>query len=662
MRKIRILMTATLILTTGTSAAAKTLSAHTVEAVFIKTQTQTFNSRHYYLLQDGRIWIKPNRETTGKDEPWRLMGCEGLPCQPDNADFVVPDAIREISADADELTALDNKDMFYVRTSAGEGFFSKDEWVMKHGFPKATMTLPENLKSRRGIVMGRRHSDVLWHEDQDNNVHHYGTMGTSSLYVLAPEGYEIWYTDNGLPADFSNQLCGPERGTVVAENLQASAGTLFVINQAGDMYTYMDDFDLNGGTSMFIDYTYQPQPFRADDKGSDYATHLTPWRLPGLDWQKHAAPPLSGQARLSTEITILQNGHGNAARELRVAGKNQQGEIGYWFKAIFEDKWSFKKAPLTIEGSHWIDPSAKAKRVPSQNVSYEGVMTSPDKKQTYALELLDFNLQCSPASLRLTADDFAIEFKLHTIDAWINLKRRDPGRDGTPRVMLGTLEVEPEQAEKLPKALQALVSQRFGVSVVATTDGVTLFNKKMGVLATLRRNQPLPSSLKTYNYNYNIPVATFTAALAQEDRELISHLMQPDLLIPDLQDYGLERASDLTDLIRLNQLLRGNYQRALELIYQAKVMSWQEAVGSALLRNLLLGIGAPYWIPYANAITRTAPELLWSYHSIDDSLNDSAILLCRTRIRILDSRIAKYKQRQAEIEALRPRQSGETDQ
>jgi hypothetical protein len=67
------------------------------EAVYIKTRTQTFNTYHYYILNDGLIWYK---NINAGEEPagWTLFDKTGL-----------PERIAEISADADELVALSDE-------------------------------------------------------------------------------------------------------------------------------------------------------------------------------------------------------------------------------------------------------------------------------------------------------------------------------------------------------------------------------------------------------------------------------------------------------------------------------------------------------------------------------------------------------------------------
>jgi hypothetical protein len=76
--------------------------------------------------------------------------------------------------------------------------------------------------------------------------------------------------------------------------------------------------------------------------------------LPLPDWREQEAieEVLQDQKRgnktrgrppvITKNITILLTGEGNAARELRVQGRNKDGSYGYFYKNIFAQKWNFK--------------------------------------------------------------------------------------------------------------------------------------------------------------------------------------------------------------------------------------------------------------------------------------------------------------------------------
>ncbi len=619
--------------------------------IFIKTKTQTFNSRNYYALLKGRIWSKLNAETTGKQEPWALMGCEGLPCQPNNQAFVVPTWMSEISADSDELTAIDHNGRFYVRTSAGPGFFSKDEWIIEHGMPKDRLMLPDTLKDKRSWSMGRRNSDVMWSEDADGNVHHYGTMGTSTIYILGPDGQDIHYTDNGLPTDFSHHVCGPKRGSFVAENLQASASTLFVINRAGEMYTQMNDFDLNGGTSIFIRYSYAALARRPQEKGTDFQTHLTPWKLPLQDWRKQPVIPLTGQARLSTSITILQTGTGNAARELRVAGQNAAGKMGFWFKKIEEPRWDFKPVALQIAASTWVDPKRLVPQVKPQDIVYQ----QTNSLRGSELSLLNFNMQCSPATLRLSLPGRQIDLKLHTVDAWINTHRRDAGRDGTPLVLLGTLEIPPEELAHVPENLRRANLETFAFQVLVTSDYVAMYRSGGTDVIHFWRTGPVPDTMTTFDYRYQAPIGPYTAGLLlNEDADYlnlrkISQMADPSLLVWNLEQFKAADLPQLEALIAHNQTFLQQYIRAHALTQTAQLDGLMQVMLTGLIRNFYDLILADYWIPYAKAFSRNAPELMWAYYALEDRLNDRMQFEYGQMIRILKFRIERYELRRSEL-------------
>lgn len=431
--------------------------------IVIKTNTETFNSRYFYIIRDGKIWVKKNT-SNNLDNKWKLMYSNGLPYNDREKNFPVPEKITCIYADGDELLALDNKGRFFVKQTKGEGYLSDNLWHHHVGFPKSPLRLDGLTLNNRAISMGRKHSDVLYYEDIFGNEHHYGNMGTSSIYLLSHDGKEIMFTDNGLPADFSHRICGPLRGKFIAQNLQASAGTLFVINQAGQTYTKMEDFDLNGGTSMFFNYTYRP--YKSDLSGKDFKSCLTAFGLPLKDWEKQPEILLKGKAKLTKKITILQTGQGNKERELRIAGKNENGTVGFYFKKIFDKLWDFKEADLQLSEGDYLDNIAPDLKSESKDILYTGLISISDKYKFEAV-IIDFNLDCSPAKLIINIGNKKAFAKLHTVEAWTFLKRFAPGLDGTKKIFLGTFEIESDKESVLPAELKSLNLETFAFSIQA---------------------------------------------------------------------------------------------------------------------------------------------------------------------------------------------------
>lgn len=463
--------------------------------IYIKTRTETFHSRAYFILKDGKIWTKKNYQTTKVKDQWHLMPFNGLPFSEKEKGFPIPEKIVEIYADADELLAIDNKGRFFVKQSKGKGLYSDDLWHYNIGFPKEPLKYNKLTKPNRSVSMGRRHFDVLWYEDPFGNKHHYGTMGTSTIYLLSENGKEIMYTDNGLPADFSHRICGPDRGKFTAENLQSSGGTLFLADTSGHFYTRMDDFDLNGGTSMFFKYTYTP--YKSDLSGEDYRSALSPIGLSIKDWEKQPDISIKNKAKVSKKITILQTGIGNSARELRVAGLNENGESGYYYKNIFDKKWLFKKTNISLKKSDFFSNSSYSKDQQSQDLKYTGFINLPNGLR-YKAELSNFNLQCSPANLIIHLGDYKAKIKLHTVESWIYTKRLDPGRDGTPKVFLGTIEIDKTNLPLVPEQLKKLNLETFAFSVSGDLNNVYLTADKNWekVSMDFGRENKLPKHMK----------------------------------------------------------------------------------------------------------------------------------------------------------------------
>jgi hypothetical protein len=445
------------------------------EMVKIKTPTQTFNRYYYFVLKEGRIFFKPNTEITGNKSDWKPFLGTGLPENKKIKKYPVPSSITEIYADADEIVALSDAGRFYwLRLEKGHSWDGR-VWNHLWGWPEMEpLFLKGRAASTRVWAIGRRNKDVLYHEDIDGNQHHFGTMGITTLYVLTADGREICFTDSGLPADFSHTITLPDRGKFIAESMSVSASTLFVIDASGKMYTRLVDFDTIGSDPMFFKYSYLRE--KRPGRGEDWDSNFTEWSLPAEDWREQPRIELQGQAQISSMITILQNGHGNSARELRVAGKNAEGKTGYFHKMIFGKQWSFTPYPLIIEESRMLNKNFRQEQeLTNGDTHYYGKIRTDGKyAQDTTAELINFNLSESPATLRITENGNIFEMKLHTVEAWTYLHRSDPGRDGTPKIFLGTLEMpaENESYGKTAKKLKKHNLKTFRFIVEATKEHV----------------------------------------------------------------------------------------------------------------------------------------------------------------------------------------------
>jgi hypothetical protein len=313
--------------------------------------------------------------------------------------------------------------------------------------------------------MGKRNMQVLYYEDAFGNQHHNGTMEVATTYVLLEDGQEISYADPGLPSDFSRNYTGPERGAFKAVSLSASASTVFLINEAGEMYTRIADFDITGGDPMFFKYTYAP--YTSDLAGANYFSNLTEWALPPEDWRPQPRIPLTGKAAITRHITILQNGQGNGARELRVAGLNEQGETGYWTKAIFADSWEFNAAPLYFREGVLLtageSDDIRGERGTSPDKRFSGYWWNNNEKEYgFAYEISNFNILEGDCDLRITWHAETCTLKLHPVELWTYLKRDYlPGRDGPPKLFFATVDIPVDTFIGLSEEFARHVREKF---------------------------------------------------------------------------------------------------------------------------------------------------------------------------------------------------------
>jgi hypothetical protein len=444
------------------------------KAVYIKTRSQTFNLYHYYILRDGLIWHKSLDGINGPAN-WTLFQKTGLPHNPRKPGFNKPARIVEISADADELAALSEEGGFYRYCFDKTIAHKSNVWLDRQGWPNAEQLFFDRRTSKNlSWALGKRNAHVLYYEDPFGNQHHNGTMEIATTYVLLADGQEICYSDTGLPSDFSRNYLGPERGAFKAVALSASASTMFVINRAGKMYTRLADFDTAGGDPMLFKYTYIP--YKSDLPGTDYFSNLNEWGLPSEDWRLQPPIPLSekagSKAAITRHITILQNGQGNAARELRVAGLNEAGETGYWTKAIFDDAWEFRAVPLyfgeesilkTAAPVDPVDSDLEAETGLSMDAYYSGYFWQGEKKeQEWEYAIPNFNLLEGDCDLQINWRGETCTLKLHPVELWTYVKRNYlPGRTGSPKMFLVTLEIPENAFDGLSEYFAAQLARKY---------------------------------------------------------------------------------------------------------------------------------------------------------------------------------------------------------
>jgi hypothetical protein len=543
------------------------------EAVYIKTPTQTFNAYHYYILNNGLIWYK-SINSEKKPREWTPFKNTGLPHDFWKFDFNKPKRIVEISADADELIALSEEGGFYRYCFDQNIAHKRNTWVDRQGWPvMEQLFLDKRTAKNISWALGKRNNHVLYYEDVFGNQHHNGTMEIVTIYVLLEDGQEICYADAGLRSDFSRNYIGPERGAFKAAAFSVSASTMFVINDAGEMYTRLADFDTIGCDPMFFKYTYVP--YKSTFSGSNYLSNLTEWGLPAEDWRAQPPIPLNGKARLSRHITILQNGQGNGARELRVAGLNEKGNTGYWTKAIFDDSWTFKAVPLYLPaGSLLPDTGNTGERGKTLDVALRGFQwNGRDKEYDAVYEIPNFNILEGSCELRITKQDEVCSLTLYPVELWTYQKRDFlPGRTGMPKMFWVTLSFEEKDLAGLSENFAAFVRERFGKH-----------NKKLFQYVLVAKN----NFCLFWDSDNKNSVVFFTGGTTPDDFSEFNDIWYVDYFDEMTKYNSMELTAgnqmltrdEIQEKIELNTILRGQLQTKIRVLEQNKILAFSINVG-----------------------------------------------------------------------------------
>jgi hypothetical protein len=254
----------------------------------------------------------------------------------------------------------------YAKTNAIDFHFTENSWEVtsfklqwqKEWFnmnlvaPIVNFFKPAGLypmEGARSIAMSHKR-DTLYYTDTAGKKHPDPFVGVTTLYQLDPSGTRILFADPWLSNQFHNEITGPQDGRFIAESMDASASTLFLIQRAKDaegkeihkMYTRFADFDSIGANPLL--------PATYDRNNTKPLVRI----LPGEDWLEQSSIVLEGSARLTKQITITQTGRGQSQRQLRVEGTDSQGCTGYYHKMIYAKTWSFERTGHSIRAAAFL--------------------------------------------------------------------------------------------------------------------------------------------------------------------------------------------------------------------------------------------------------------------------------------------------------------------
>ena len=535
------------------------------ETVHLRTMTQSYCKYYDFVLVDGRIYARK----AGEDK-WKLFLKTGLPFSTTKKDaFDTPFAIRYIAADGDTLYAFDDQGYLYYCFLVRWGNPKPLKWMKLYGFPKTrTLKLNDLVLNARGWSMGQRRKDILYHTDINGNPHHYGTMGLETMYFLTEDGQHIRFTDSGMPPDFSNSIDCPKKGRFIAENISVSGDTIFLIGNKGSMYTRLIDFDTMGCDPMFFLYTYD----KVEQKysGEEYLSNYSPWALPAEDWYEQPAIPLSGDARLTRMISIAQTGRGNDARELRVAGTNAAGEIGYYHKMLKEEVWNFTKVDLKLDSSVYLNPD-KGEDGEDVTFSYSGYLAKNGNTVEGVSFLVEDVSLDSTEKINLTVtytppakegEEPAEEtFKalLHAVEKWTYMQRYNPGFDGTAKNFFITLEFEtpdlslysPEFRDLIEDMFIGRHHKLFALSAEATDSFFQLDIEGQKTTFPFEKNNYLAFMAKGGNVKTISPLA-YKGFMAFEN-PILNKLTEDDLVLKAGVTYTIKDRTAVQKRIDLNE-------------------------------------------------------------------------------------------------------------
>ncbi|MGE4233952.1 MAG: hypothetical protein AB7F43_11540 [Bacteriovoracia bacterium] len=384
------------------------------EKIFLTSKTECITRKYFVALRENKIWVKGTEEAPVEDRAWHLFGRDGQPTSTILSVAPRNFNLETVSCDGDNLVVLDGSgQIFYAK------FYEPNAWTFRWGWKFLIgdyLYEPQNLV---GMAMSHRGKDNEYYESR-YGTRHPVSVGVTTLYALVDEGRSLIFADPWLSNGFGHRVSLPLRGRFMPIAIDASASTIFVIGVSGQMFTRLVDFD-SVGDDPVLEYTYEPG--KREDDG--------PIGLPGEEWREQHRRGIKG--KITDRITILQNGKGNAARELRIEARNENGLFGYYSKPIYsEDDWVF--VPTGAESfvgeiivDNMVEPLA-----PKRDLSLNGKITEWGLSSPQNARLIGFNLEYDKAVINVQMGSLPIYIWLHTRRLSLN----KDGKSGTLRAMI----------------------------------------------------------------------------------------------------------------------------------------------------------------------------------------------------------------------------------
>lgn len=418
-----------------------------------------------FKMVEGRLVPAPAEEAG----EWHLHDSLGGPVLPPGEHAVE----MQVAGDFIEIRTNTNKMYSYDPTKPAPVV-----WKAEAGCPfGGDVQLPEGIRDwtfgeavavkpmRNCLKSMNPFTDIVgYFEDSQGNKGDFGFTATTG--VLTGDGREIRYRDTGLPADFARGFLTPHHGRFTGEKLAAAGATWLLYGREPDgrpgLYARMYDYEINGDCPG-RHYSYEPSEVSVLDRDKVYSLSDQIQMLPTPGWARIPFPPLTGQAMLTDHLDIRLTGQGNAAREVRLAGRDAEGNPGYYHKGITESEWRFTQVPGPLQGqpipvgrpdTAQATPGPVTRDYP--RATWGGNLSGAPLRQVELLDFHPFQTQDQASRIRFTLDSGqTVEVLLRTGDGYtpFAVRSQDTGLlgkgAGVPKVLIGTLEV-PEEVRSHP--------------------------------------------------------------------------------------------------------------------------------------------------------------------------------------------------------------------
>lgn len=456
-----------------------------------------------YLLVDGIIYFRSRTpedpktmdrgklKSVNKDDPnalaWKIYDELGVPYGEDKKSLLAADEkIVEIAVASEIIVAVSNLNRVYLFKPTEKK--DKANWEHLLGAPdfcgNDKLFLPEDriawafscsvcFKPETRTTEFMNDNEIVTYFTDANGVR-FDFGFTATIYVLTKDRKKIVYWDTGLPASFSRGFLVPDGFQGV--DISAAGSTVFLsaIDAAGKLhfFTRMIDYEVNGACpGLKVDYTDIPviPPPGGPDKSYFLGFGVRKAPLNGWVERKMDDEILPN---ITSKVAIRLTGKGDAARELRMAGKDPKLGSGYYYKNIFDEgPWKFQADATVLEKSNSL--AYDTSLLPNPKMSYNCI-DAVASNAGMSIELKDFNPFLTDSDATYLVINMPGEpsqyVRIYAVDAWgLDYHNKHDEDlvgtvDGEPKALMGTLMLTPEQlklAENPNSAMGAFIKKHF---------------------------------------------------------------------------------------------------------------------------------------------------------------------------------------------------------